>query len=162
MRILYFTQYYPPEVGATQTRAAEMSRQRATEIAAALKSAKDFSAAAKAQGLEAKDTDLISRGATLPDVGVSPEIDAVAFNLAVNAVSDPIRTNDATVIVRVISRDEVTADKLSKEKEAFRAELVNERRNRFFTAFMTKAKEKMKIEVKPDVLRRVTQQNTVG
>lgn len=26
MRILYFTQYYPPEVGATQTRAHEMSR----------------------------------------------------------------------------------------------------------------------------------------
>lgn len=26
MRILYFTQYYPPEVGATQTRAYEMSR----------------------------------------------------------------------------------------------------------------------------------------
>jgi glycosyltransferase involved in cell wall biosynthesis len=26
MRVLYFTQYYPPEVGATQTRAAEMSR----------------------------------------------------------------------------------------------------------------------------------------
>src|SRR2546421_1793526 len=26
MRVLYFTQYFPPEVGATQTRAAEMSR----------------------------------------------------------------------------------------------------------------------------------------
>src|SRR5438270_5343607 len=26
MRVLYFTQYCPPEVGATQTRAAEMSR----------------------------------------------------------------------------------------------------------------------------------------
>ncbi len=26
MRILYFTQYFPPEVGATQTRAHEMSR----------------------------------------------------------------------------------------------------------------------------------------
>ena len=26
MRILYFSQYFPPEVGATQTRAYEMSR----------------------------------------------------------------------------------------------------------------------------------------
>src|SRR4051812_19044770 len=26
MRVLYFTQYFPPEVGATQTRASEMSR----------------------------------------------------------------------------------------------------------------------------------------
>ena len=37
-------------------RAAELSRQRAAEIASALRSAKDFAAAAKAQGLEAKDT----------------------------------------------------------------------------------------------------------
>ena len=26
MRVLYFSQYYPPEVGATQTRASEMAR----------------------------------------------------------------------------------------------------------------------------------------
>lgn len=31
MRILYFTQYYPPEVGATQTRAFEMSRYLASQ-----------------------------------------------------------------------------------------------------------------------------------
>ena len=42
-----------------KSRATEMSRQRATEIAAALKSSKDFAAAAKAQGLEAKDTELV-------------------------------------------------------------------------------------------------------
>ena len=43
-------------------RATELSRQRATAVAAALKSAKDFAAAAKAQGLEAKDTELVPRG----------------------------------------------------------------------------------------------------
>src|SRR5438309_662511 len=31
MRVLYFTQYFPPEVGATQTRAAEMSRYLAAQ-----------------------------------------------------------------------------------------------------------------------------------
>ena len=43
-------------------RAAELSKQKAGEIASALRSAKDFAAAAKAQGLEAKDTQLIARG----------------------------------------------------------------------------------------------------
>ena len=42
-----------------KSKATEMSRQRASEIAAALKSSKDFAAAAKAQGLEAKDTELV-------------------------------------------------------------------------------------------------------
>jgi peptidyl-prolyl cis-trans isomerase D len=145
---------------AIRARAAELSRQRATEIAASLRGAKDFAAAAKAQGLEAKVTDLVARGATLPDIGVSPEVDAVAFTLPVNAVSEPIRLNDATVIVRVESRDEVTPEELAREKETFRAELLNERRNRFFSAYMSKAKEKAKIELKQDVLRRVTQQNS--
>ena len=142
-----------------RTRAADMSRQKAGEIAAALKNAKDFTAAAKAQGLDAKETDLITRGSALPDIGVSPEVDAAAFALPVGGVSDPIRTSDATVIVRVESREDVTPQKLSDEKETFRDQLLTERRNRFFTAYMTKAKEKMKIEVKQDVLRRVTAQN---
>ena len=143
---------------AIRVRAADLSRQRATEIATSLRGAKDFTAAAKAQGLDAKDTELVARGSTLPDVGVSPEVDAIAFALPVNGISDPIRLNDATVIVRVVSRDEVTPEEFGKEKETFRAELLNERRNRFFTSYMTKVKEKVKIEVKQDVLRRVTQQ----
>ena len=139
----------------TKSRATELSRQRATAIAAALKSSKDFAATAKAQGVEAKDTELVARGAALPDIGVSPEVDRVAFTLPVGSVSDPIQTTDGTVIVRVVQRDDVTPDELRQAQEAFRAELLNERRARFFSAYMGKAKEKMKVEIKSDVVRRV-------
>jgi peptidyl-prolyl cis-trans isomerase D len=139
----------------TKSRATELSRQRATAIAAALKSSKDFAATAKAQGVEAKDTELVARGAALPDIGVSPEVDRVAFTLPVGSVSDPIQTTDGTVIVRVVQHDDVTPDELRQAQEAFRAELLNERRARFFSAYMGKAKEKMKVEIKSDVIRRV-------
>jgi len=43
---------------------------------------------------------------TLPDVGASPEVDKVAFALPKGAVSDPIRTNDGTVIVHVVDRED--------------------------------------------------------
>jgi peptidyl-prolyl cis-trans isomerase D len=138
-----------------KSRATEASRQRASAVAAALKSAKDFAAAAKAEGVEAKDTELVARGAALPDIGVSPEVDRVAFTLPAGSVSDPIQTTDGTVIVRVVQRDDVTPDELRQGQEAFRAELLNERRSRFFAAYMGKAKERMKVEVKSDVLRRV-------
>ena len=59
------------------------------------------------------------------------------------------------MIVRVVDRDEVTPDELRQAQEAFRAELLNERRGRFFSAYMGKAREKMKVEVKNDVLQRV-------
>jgi peptidyl-prolyl cis-trans isomerase D len=141
-----------------RTRATDMSRQRAGEIAAALKSAKDFAGVAKAQGLESKETELIARSAALPDIGVNPEVDKVAFSLPAGGVSDPISTNDATVIIRVAERDEVTPDELKKGKDAFREQLLNERRNLFYSAYMTKAKEKMNIQINNDVVTRVSTQ----
>jgi len=138
-----------------RSKATELSRQRASAIATQLKGAKDFAAAAKAQGFEAKDSQLVARDSALPDVGVNPEVDKVAFTLPTGGVSDPIQTNDATVIVRVAERDDVTPDEMKLGRERFRAELLNERRGRFFASFMTKAKEKLKIDVKADVMRRL-------
>jgi len=138
-----------------RSKATELSRQRASAIATQLKGAKDFAAAAKAQGFEAKDSQLVARDSALPDVGVNPEVDKVAFSLPAGGVSDPIQTNDATVIVRVAERDDVTPDEMKLGRERFRAELLNERRGRFFASFMTKAKEKLKIDVQPDVMRRL-------
>ena len=138
-----------------RSKATELSRQRASAIATQLKGAKDFAAAAKAQGFEAKDSQLVARDSALPDVGVNPEVDKVAFSLPTGGVSDPIQTNDATVIVRVAERDDVTPDEMKLGRERFRAELLNERRGRFFASFMTKAKEKLKIDVKADVMRRL-------
>ncbi len=138
-----------------RTRATDLSRQRAGEIATALRAAKDFNAAAKAQGVAAKETALIARGSALPDVGASPEVDRVAFSLPVNGVSDPIATAEGTVIVRVTERDEVTPDEVKKSRETFRAQLLNERRERFFNAYMTKVKDRTAVEIKNDVVRRV-------
>src|SRR6185436_8038740 len=135
-------------------KAAELSRQRAGEIAAALRTAKDFAAAAKAQGLEAKDTQLIARGSPLPDIGVSPEVDKVAFGLPAAGVSDPIATANGSVIVRVAERQDVTPDALRQAKESFRTQLLNEQRELFFASYMSKAKQGMKIQVNTDVARR--------
>ena len=136
-------------------RAAELSSERASAIAAALRSAPNFAAAAKAQGVEAKDTELIARNSALPDIGVSAEVDKAAFALPVNGVSEPIKTSDGTVIVRVVERDPVTPDEFRKAKETFRAEMLNERRGRFFSAYMTKARAKVGVEINSDVVQRV-------
>ena len=140
---------------AIRVKATEISRQRAAAIAASLRSAGNFAAAAKAQGFEAKDTDLIARGTPLPDVGVNPDIEKAVFGLPAGSVSEPITTRDATVIVRVVERDDVTPDELRLGKEAFREQLLNERRTRFFAAYMAKAKERMDIEVRQDVVTRM-------
>ena len=138
-----------------RTRATELSRQRAAAIAETLRSAPDFAAAAAAQGFEARETELIARAAPLPDIGVSPEVDRAVFDLPAGGVSEPIATSDATVIVRVVERADVTPEELLLGKEAFRAQYLGERRNRFFAAYMTKAKERMRIEIQQDVVTRM-------
>jgi hypothetical protein len=148
-----------------RSRAAEMSRQRAGEIAASLKgatAAADFAARATKQGFTANDTELVAREAVLPTIGVSPEVDKVVFGLPAGGVSDPIPTGDGTVIVRVDERDEVTPEELRLGREAFRAELLNERRARFFGAYMNKAKSRLTVEINQDVLRRITAAQTAS
>lgn len=138
-----------------RTRATELSRERAAAIAATLRSAPDFAAAAAAEGFEARETELIARAAPLPDIGVSPEVDGAVFDLPAGSVSEPIATSDATVIARVVERDDVTPEELLLGKEAFREQYLGERRNRFFAAYMTKAKERMRIEIQQDVVTRM-------
>lgn len=144
-----------------RARANDLSRERAAAIAATLKSAKDFTAAAKAQGLTAAETELVARQSALPEIGISAEVDRVAFSLPVGGVSDPISTPEGTVIVRVAERDDVTPEEMAKARETFRAELLNERRARFFTAYMSMVKERVNIEVNQDVLRRITSARTI-
>ncbi|PWT81601.1 MAG: hypothetical protein C5B57_10150 [Blastocatellia bacterium] len=136
-------------------KARELSRQKASEIAAKLRTAPDFEKAAKAAGLEAKTTDLITRESPLPDLGVAPAVEEAAFKLPVGATSDPILTDSGTAVVKVVEKQEVSAPDLAKAKDKFRDELLNDRRNRFFSAYMVKAKQRMKIEVNRETLQRV-------
>jgi peptidyl-prolyl cis-trans isomerase D len=136
-------------------KAIEAARQKAAAVASQVKSA-DFDAAAKAAGLEVKTTDLIARGAPVGDIGVSPAVDAVAFRLPQGGVSDPIVTSNGAAIVKVVEKKDVTASDLTAARNSLRDELLNERRNRFYAAYMTKAREKMKININRGVLQQLT------
>ena len=136
-------------------KAKELARQKAANVAAALKGAADFEKAAKAAGVEVKTTELVPRESPLPDIGVSAEVDTVAFSLPVGTVSDPIATDNAIAVVKVMERAQPTPGDLAAGRDGLRTEMLNERRGRFFSAYMTKAKQGMKIEVNRENLQRV-------
>jgi peptidyl-prolyl cis-trans isomerase D len=138
----------------TRERAAEIAKTKAAEIASMLKSAPDFAAAAKKAGLEIKTTDLIAREAPIPEIGVSAEIDRVAFALPKGGVSDPISTPQGTAIVRVVEKEDVTDEQAASGADALREQLLNERRDRFFSGYMVKAKEKLKITINQETMAR--------
>ena len=137
-----------------QERAVTLAKQRADALAAQLKSASNFQAAAKAAGLEAVTTDPIARDGVIPNIGRSPEIEAVAFSSPVGAVSDAISTPQGAAVVKVASRQDVSAADFAMAKDKFRMEMLGERRSRFYQTYMEKARTKMKIDVDPEALKR--------
>jgi len=135
-------------------KARDVSKQKAAEIAAKLKAAPDFEKTAKAAGVEAKMTELISRDSPIPDLGTAPAVEEQAFSMTVGAVSDPIPTDNGTAVVKVLEKKEVTPDEWKNAKDRFREDLLTDRRNRFFSAYMVKAKQRMKIDVNRETLQK--------
>jgi peptidyl-prolyl cis-trans isomerase D len=139
-----------------QAKATELAKQRAAAIAAELKTAKDFAAVAKKHNLEIKTTELVARGSALPDVGISDAIDTAAFALPQGGVSDAITTPTGTAIVRVTEKVDVTDAEVEGGKDQLRNELVNTRRDKFFGAYMQKAKQGLRIAIREETLARIT------
>jgi peptidyl-prolyl cis-trans isomerase D len=137
-----------------QAKAVQLAMARADELAAQLKKAPNFQAAAKSAGLAAVTSAPLSRNAVIPNIGRSPAIEAVAFSSAPGTVSDAISTPQGAAIVRVASRQDVSPADFAMARDKFRSELLNERRNRFYQAYMEKAREKMRIEINQEALKR--------
>ena len=135
-------------------KARDLSRQKAAAVATKLKGAADFEKAAKAAGVDPKTTELITREAPIPDLGIAPEAMDAAFKLPVGAVSEPITTDNGTVVFKVLEKQEVTPIEWGANVERFREEQIADRRNRFFSAYMVKAKQGMKIELNREALQR--------
>ena len=138
---------------ATRARARELSQQRAAALAGDFKAG--FASAAKAAGLDPKTTEMVARGTAWPDAGISPALDEAIFALAAGGVTAPIVTDAGTVIARVVEREEPKADALGASKETLRQELLADRKSKFYSAYMNKARGRMKVTVNPDVVRQV-------
>jgi peptidyl-prolyl cis-trans isomerase D len=132
-------------------KALDAARQRAAELAGPLK-AGDFNAAAKGAGLEVQNTELITRGAPIGTIGPNPAIDAAAFALPSGGVSGPIETDDGAVIVKALEREDPSPDQLAEGRQELKMELLNQRKNQFYSAYMNKARERMRIDINRGVL----------
>ena len=135
-------------------KAIDAARQKATSITAEMK-AGDFDKAAKAAGVDVKTTELIARGAPIGDAGISPALEAAAFALPAGGVSDPVVTENGAAIVKVLERQDPPADQLAKEKDTLRTELLNDRKQKFFAAYMTKARQRMKIDINRETIAQI-------
>ena len=77
------------------------------------------------------------------------------FSLPVGGVTAPVTTEGGPVIARVTERQDVKPEEIATAREGLKSELLNEQRSRFFAAYMTKARERLKTTVDQATVRRV-------
>jgi parvulin-like peptidyl-prolyl isomerase len=81
-------------------------------------------------------------------------VEEAAFRLPVGAVSDPIVVANGAAVLKLVAKQEATPAEFAAAKDKFRDEVLADRRNRFFGAYMAKAKQRMKIEVNRETLQK--------
>ena len=126
-----------------RTKAVDVARTRAEAMA---KSAgANFAAAAKAAGVEIKTTDLITRGTALPEIGINQMVEDAVYPLKTGDTTGAIPTDNAVVVARVKERQDPKAGDFGAAKESLTSELRSQRQSQFFSSYLAKAREKMKI-----------------
>ncbi len=139
---------------AISAKARELARARAASLQANFTA--NFAQAAKQAGLDVKSSELVTRGTAWPDVGISGAADAAIFATAQGGVTAPVVTDGGIAIIHVLERQGTKPEELASGRDALRQEIENDRRSKFFGAYMTKARDRMKVEINPDVLRAIT------
>jgi peptidyl-prolyl cis-trans isomerase D len=130
-----------------QARALEAATNRARSLAGA-----NFATAAKAAGARVASTELIARGATLPEIGVNQKVEEALFALKPGETTAPLPTGTSIVVGRVAEKQDIDQAALAAERETVRDELAQRRRGEFFSAYMEKAKTDMAITRNDDVI----------
>ena len=113
--------------------------------------------AAAAAGLDRKQTPvLVGRGQPLGELGASASLEAEAFSLAQGpTISRPIPLENGVAILRVLEKQPFDLAEFERQKAGISAALREEKRSRFFQAYMLRARDRFPIERRPDAFRRM-------
>jgi peptidyl-prolyl cis-trans isomerase D len=147
---------------ARTEKAKEAAAEKTKQVEEMLKSGKDLATVAKAAGSEIKTSDLLTRGSSIPEFGSIGEADKEMFTLPLGKPGTPITVAGKTVAFAVKERQETKPDEMKKSLEMVRSELLPQRREQFFEAYIQEARKKMEakkeIKVNDAVVTRLAQQ----
>ena len=91
---------------------------------------------------------MITRGAAFPEIGASAAVEQVAFELPVGGVSGILEASGETLaIVRLLEREDVTPEQIAEASDAIRGDLLQSRRNAFYSAYMSRVQEQLGVNV---------------
>jgi len=102
----------------------------------------DLKKAADEMKLPVKTSDLVGKEGQVPDIGSMSGPGAVAFTLAKGAISGPINTGRAGVVLSVVDKQEPTDEDIAKNFAATRERLLNDQHEEIFRVYIGELTQK--------------------
>ncbi len=138
-----------------QQKAFDMARELAAQVRAAAEKT-GLESAASARGLIRKEPPgPVARGQAYGDLRADEALDQAAFQLAERELSEPIRTPQGYVVLRVTEKQPFDAAAFAQQKEALIANLRRERQSRLFQAYLSQARGRFTVTREAEVFRRI-------
>jgi peptidyl-prolyl cis-trans isomerase D len=121
-----------------------LEAQAKTLVSAAVPST--LEAAAQQQNLKVSTSDTFTRGGSVPGIGRLNEAIGAAFSLPIGAISNPIRTEDGVVVLRVDRRVDADRAAWEAQKATQRQSVMQGLRQQRIQAFLQQLRADAKIE----------------
>jgi peptidyl-prolyl cis-trans isomerase D len=106
----------------------------------------DLAKAAKELGVTVKSSDLVGRTAQVPDIGQLSSVAPGLFDLNDGQISNPIDTARSGIVVKLLEKQQPSAEEIAKNLDQTRDTLLKERRDEMFEVFVTSLVDKYQKE----------------
>ena len=130
-----------------QEESGKLAKTKAEELAKRVKAGEKFDAAAKALGLEAKTSDLISRNDSISGAASGKQL-GEAFQMKLGDVGAPMSLGMNWMVYRVETKEEPNPNDFEKQKKNLAEQLLQTKRSVAFEAFKTALEARLKQEGK--------------
>ena len=130
-----------------QEEAGKLAKTKVEELAKRVKAGEKFEAAAKALGLEAKTSDLISRNDSIPGAASGKQL-GEAFQMKPGDLGAPMSLGSTWMVYRVETKEEPNPSDFEKQKKTLTEQLLQTKRSVAYEAFKTALDNRLKQEGK--------------
>jgi hypothetical protein len=143
-------------------KAIELAKTDADDLARQAK-AGDLDKAAKSMGFNVQMSDLVARGASVPDLGNTSQISA-AFSLSEGQLGAPLFLGANWVVYKVVQHQQPDMNDLPKQRDEITQQVLGAKRDAAFEAFHSaldaRMKQEGKLKINADALKQATNSPT--
>jgi peptidyl-prolyl cis-trans isomerase D len=147
---------------AKSEKAKQLATDKAKQVQDLIKAGKDLNAAAKAVGGDVKTSELLTRSSSIPEFGSILDVDTEMFSLPIGKPGTPLTVAGKTLVFDVKERKEIDPEEMKKSLDMVRNEMLPQRRDQYFQAYIQEVRKKMesskKIKINESVVTQIAQQ----